>query len=42
MNLFKRSKQQETVTTKAGGPIDDLDRQVTVIYNMFVGIIGAE
>ena len=42
MNLFKRSKQQEAVTTKSGGPIDDLDRQVTVIYNMFVGIIGAE
>lgn len=42
MNLFKRSKSQESVIPKAGSPMGELEKQVTVLYNMFVGIIGAE
>ncbi len=40
MNLFKRSKKLERSLHTATK--DELDRQLTVLYNMFIGIIGPE
>ncbi len=40
MDFFKRSKSKE-MTTKTKGT-NELDRQINILYSMYVGIVGAE
>lgn len=40
MDFFKRSKSKDVV--KEPSRNEELDRQITVLYSMYVGIIGAE